>query len=66
MSSLLTPIDRAAYMPWPTEAAMRMGLLFQMQGSMSGVGLVESMGESDYDRGLDFDRDCRHFCLGVC
>ncbi|RXK36781.1 hypothetical protein M231_05942 [Tremella mesenterica] len=35
ISSLLTPSDKAQYPPWPTEAAMRMGLLFQLQGSMT-------------------------------
>ena len=45
ISSLLTPIDRAQYMPWPTENAMRQGLLFQMEGSMSGVGQTGQVGD---------------------
>lgn len=34
-STLLTPADRAQSLPWPSEASMRMGLLFQTQGSMT-------------------------------
>ena len=45
ISSLLAPIDRAQYMPWPTENAMRQGLLFQMEGSMSGVGQTGQVGD---------------------
>jgi mediator of RNA polymerase II transcription subunit 4 len=45
ISSLLTPIDRQQYQPWPTENAMRQGLLFQMEGSMSGVGQTGQVGD---------------------
>ncbi|RSH95027.1 hypothetical protein EHS25_000113 [Saitozyma podzolica] len=45
VSSLLTPLDRANALPWPTEAAMRQGLLFALQGSMSGVGDVGKIGD---------------------
>ena len=34
-STLLTPADKAQSLPWPSEASMRMGLLFQTQGSMT-------------------------------
>jgi mediator of RNA polymerase II transcription subunit 4 len=42
---LLTPIDKAQYQPWPTENAMRQGLLFQMEGSMSGTGQTGQIGD---------------------
>jgi mediator of RNA polymerase II transcription subunit 4 len=45
LSSLLTSIDKAQYQPWPTENAMRQGLLFQMEGSMSGVGQTGEIGD---------------------
>jgi mediator of RNA polymerase II transcription subunit 4 len=45
ISSLLTPIDKAQYQPWPTENAMRQGLLFQMEGSMSGIGQTGQIGD---------------------
>jgi len=45
VSSLLTPIDKAQYQPWPTENAMRQGLLFQMEGSMSGIGQTGQVGD---------------------
>jgi mediator of RNA polymerase II transcription subunit 4 len=45
VSSLLTPIDKAQYQPWPTEGAMRQGLLFQMEGSMSGIGQTGQIGD---------------------
>ncbi|WWD21288.1 hypothetical protein CI109_105772 [Kwoniella shandongensis] len=38
VSSLLAPVDKAQYTPWPTEMSMRQGLLFQLEGSMSGMG----------------------------
>ncbi|KAK8844058.1 hypothetical protein IAR55_006852 [Kwoniella newhampshirensis] len=38
VSSLLAPIDKAQCTPWPTEMNMRQGLLFQLEGSMSGMG----------------------------
>jgi hypothetical protein len=47
VSSLLTPLDRANALPWPTEAAMRQGLLFALQGSMSGVGDVGKIGDGE-------------------
>ncbi|TXT13710.1 hypothetical protein VHUM_01077 [Vanrija humicola] len=45
VSSLLAPVERAQAAPWPSEAAMRQGLLFQLEGSMSGVGDVGVVGE---------------------
>ncbi|WOO81462.1 Mediator of RNA polymerase II transcription subunit 4 [Vanrija pseudolonga] len=45
VSSLLAPVERAQAAPWPNEAAMRQGLLFQLEGSMSGVGDVGVVGE---------------------
>lgn len=48
MSSLLAPVDKAAATPWPNEAAMRQGLLFQLEGSMSGVGDVGVVGDGEY------------------
>ncbi|WVQ81396.1 hypothetical protein IAT38_003520 [Cryptococcus sp. DSM 104549] len=38
VSGLLAHVDRAQHVPWPTEMSMRMGLLFQLEGSMSGMG----------------------------
>ncbi|EKD04791.1 hypothetical protein A1Q2_00902 [Trichosporon asahii var. asahii CBS 8904] len=46
VSSLLAPVDKAAATPWPNEAAMRQGLLFQLEGSMSGVGDVGVVGDA--------------------
>lgn len=51
VSSLLTPIDKAQYQPWPTENAMRQGLLFQMEGSMSNVGQTGQIGDGESIRG---------------
>lgn len=48
MSSLLAPVDKAAATPWPNEAAMRQGLLFQLEGSMSGVGDVGVVGDGEF------------------
>lgn len=48
VSSLLAPVDKAAATPWPNEAAMRQGLLFQLEGSMSGVGDVGVVGDGEY------------------
>ncbi|ORX39350.1 vitamin-D-receptor interacting mediator subunit 4-domain-containing protein [Kockovaella imperatae] len=45
VSSLLAPIDKAQYQPWPTETAMRAGILFREGGSMSGIGDVGIVGE---------------------
>ncbi|KAL0247756.1 hypothetical protein I308_103834 [Cryptococcus tetragattii IND107] len=45
VSSLLAPVDKAQYAPWPTEMSMRMGLLFQLEGSMSGMGERGVVGE---------------------
>ncbi|KAL1411149.1 hypothetical protein Q8F55_002099 [Vanrija albida] len=45
VSSLLAPVERAHAAPWPNETAMRQGLLFQLEGSMSGVGDVGVVGE---------------------
>ena len=47
VSSLLAPIDKAQYQPWPTETAMRGGILFREGGSMSGIGDVGHMGEGE-------------------
>ena len=38
VSSLMASHARAQHMPWPTEAVIRSGLLFRMNGSMTGVG----------------------------
>ncbi|ODO06121.1 hypothetical protein L198_01353 [Cryptococcus wingfieldii CBS 7118] len=45
VSTLLAPVDRAQYTPWPTEMNMRMGLLFQLEGSMSGMGETGMVGD---------------------
>ncbi|TYJ57659.1 hypothetical protein B9479_001512 [Cryptococcus floricola] len=45
VSTLLAPVDRAQYTPWPTEMNMRMGLLFQLEGSMSGMGETGVVGD---------------------
>lgn len=47
VSSLLAPVDKAAATPWPNEAAMRQGLLFQLEGSMSGIGDVGVVGDGE-------------------
>ncbi|OCF40943.1 hypothetical protein I317_05221 [Kwoniella heveanensis CBS 569] len=33
-----TVIDKSLYAPWPSEMNMRQGLLFQLEGSMGGMG----------------------------
>ncbi|KAK4687688.1 mediator of RNA polymerase II transcription subunit 4, partial [Tremellales sp. Uapishka_1] len=45
VSSLLLERERAQSTPWPGEAEMRMGSLFILQGSMSGVGDVGKLGD---------------------
>ncbi|GMK57129.1 hypothetical protein CspeluHIS016_0309690 [Cutaneotrichosporon spelunceum] len=45
VSSLLAPVDRAHATPWPNETQMRQGLLWQLGGSMSGMGDVGAIGE---------------------
>ncbi|WVR09046.1 hypothetical protein IAU60_006106 [Kwoniella sp. DSM 27419] len=47
VSSLLAPVDKAQYQPWPTEMAMRQGLLFQLEGSMGGMGERGVMGDTN-------------------
>jgi hypothetical protein len=49
LSALLPPQDKAQYMPWPTEAAMRAGILFMMGGSMSGVGDLGKIGDGEFE-----------------
>jgi hypothetical protein len=41
----MAPQDKSQYMPWPTEGAMRSGILFMMGGSMSGVGDIGKLGD---------------------
>lgn len=48
ISVLMAPQDKAQYMPWPTEGAMRSGILFMMGGSMSGVGDIGKIGDGTY------------------
>ncbi|BEJ15123.1 hypothetical protein CspHIS471_0408900 [Cutaneotrichosporon sp. HIS471] len=45
VSSLLAPVDRAQATPWPNETQMRQGLLWQLGGSMSGMGDVGVIGQ---------------------
>ncbi|OCF79199.1 hypothetical protein I204_01146 [Kwoniella mangroviensis CBS 8886] len=47
ISSLMSDIDKNQYQPWPTEMAMRMGLLFQMSGNegMGGMGRTGEVGD---------------------
>lgn len=40
-------MDKAQATPWPNEMNMRQGLLFQLEGSMSGVGDVGVIGEGE-------------------
>ncbi|WVW79371.1 hypothetical protein I302_101339 [Kwoniella bestiolae CBS 10118] len=47
ISTLMSDIDKNQYQPWPTEMAMRMGLLFQMSGNegMGGMGRTGEVGD---------------------
>ncbi|WVF65530.1 hypothetical protein IAT40_000258 [Kwoniella sp. CBS 6097] len=37
-AAIPTVIDKSLYAPWPSEMNMRQGLLFQLEGSMGGMG----------------------------
>lgn len=51
VSSLLAPVDKAQATPWPNEMNMRQGLLFQLEGSMSGMGSTGVVGTGKFDSG---------------
>jgi mediator of RNA polymerase II transcription subunit 4 len=65
VSHLLSDVDKAQYQPWPTETAMRAGILFREGGgSMSGLGDIGVMGEGKSFKvvGVDLDRELMSWC----
>jgi mediator of RNA polymerase II transcription subunit 4 len=54
-SQHVPPSEKGMYAPWPTEVGMRTGLLFQMSGSMSGVGDTGVIGDGE-SHGLAFEQ----------